>query len=330
MRPSSPRSLLLYAKTPAFLVTNPMNIRYLTGVELSSGALLITLRRMTLFTDARYREEAGGADSGIRVRDLDALTTALRAVPSCGFEGDIVTVAQRDRWKKKFRGTRFLSTEGVLMHFRRSKDKEELRSFRRAQRITWDLLKAVPAWLRHGVTERELAHLLLTHARESGAEELSFDPIVAFGSHTSHPHHHPTTRGFKKGDIVQIDVGARVEGYCADQSRVFFTGKVTAEQERSLTAVAEAKEKAENKVRSGASTHELDRLARSVLRHYGMEEAFGHSLGHGVGLEIHEGVTLSQKRPDEKLLKSEIITIEPGVYFPGKFGIRLEDEVIVE
>jgi Xaa-Pro aminopeptidase len=110
---------------------------------------------------------------------------------------------------------------------------------------------------------------------------------------------------------------------------VFFTGRKTSEQERALAAVLEAKAKAERAVRAGASTHDLDRLARKILEEHGVEDAFGHSLGHGIGLEVHEGVTLSQKRPEERLLQSEIVTIEPGVYFPGKFGIRLEDEVVV-
>lgn len=329
MRPVSPRSLLRHAETPAFLVVHPVNIRYLTGVEVSAGAVLVTQRAVLLFVDPRYREVASGCARGCSVRDLADLPAAIGRQKFCGFEGESVTVAQRDFWKRTYRGTAFRARRGVVMHFRRSKDAAELRTFRRAQRITQDILHHIPTWLRPGVSERELAWKVRLAASRAGTDTLAFDPIVAFGPHTSHPHHRPTARPLKKGDIVQVDIGARYDGYCADQSRVFFTGRPTPAQERALTAVREAKETAERQVRTSASTHALDRTAREVLRRYGMEDAFVHSLGHGVGLEIHEGVTLSQKRPEEHLVRHEIITIEPGVYFPGKFGIRLEDERIV-
>ncbi|MDO8468346.1 MAG: aminopeptidase P family protein [Candidatus Peribacter sp.] len=330
MRPSSPRNLLRQADTPAFLVTNLTNIRYLTGAEVSAGAVLVTPRGIRLFVDPRYREAAVNRAAGWSVCPLDALDQALGHIPACGCEAEVVTLAQKDRWRKTFRSTKFLPRHGVIAHFRRSKDPEELKNFRRAQRITHELLKRIPAALRTGVTEREIAWKLRQWADGLGADQMAFDPIVAFGPHTSRPHHHPTLRSLRKGDIVQIDVGARFKGYCADQSAVFFTGRKTQEQEHALAAVSEAKAAAQRMVKAGASTHALDRLARSILRKHGVEEAFAHSLGHGVGLEIHEGVTLSQKRPDEKLLASEIITIEPGVYFPGKFGIRLEDEIVVK
>jgi len=329
MRPPSSKILLRHAKTPAFLVTNLTNIRYLTGAEVSAGAVLFTPRQTQFFVDARYHEMAAGSATGCIVRPMDDLAKMLERISACGCEAETVTLAQKERWKKGFRSTRFFPKHGVVAHFRRSKDPDELRRFRRAQQITHELLKRLPATLRTGVTEREIAWKLLEWARSLKADGLAFDPIVAFGSHTSRPHHHQTTRALKKGDIVQIDVGARFEGYCADQSAVFFTGRKTQQQERALAAVQEAKREAERMVRAGVSTHALDRIAHSILKKHGVEEAFSHSLGHGVGLEIHEGVTLSQLRPDEKLLASEIVTIEPGVYFPGKFGIRLEDEVIV-
>jgi len=329
LRPASPNLLLKHAQTPAFLVTNLVNIRYLTGAEVSAGAVLVTARAVQLFVDPRYREAATRL-AGCIVRQLDDLSTSLGREALCGCEAETVTLAQKDRWKHSFRSTRFLPRHGVIGHFRRTKDAEELRRFRRAQQITRALLKRIPATLRDRITERELAWKLQAWARSLHADSLAFDPIVAFGPHTSRPHHHPTTRALKKGDIVQIDVGARFEGYCADQSAVFFTGNITQEQQRALAAVAEAKVAAERMVKTGVSTHALDRIARSVLKKHGVEEAFAHSLGHGVGLEIHEGVTLSQKRPNEKLLASEIVTIEPGVYFPGRFGIRLEDEIVVK
>jgi Xaa-Pro aminopeptidase len=201
---------------------------------------------------------------------------------------------------------------------------------RRAERMTQELLRRVPTALRRNVTEKALAWKLAQWAQELGADRLAFDPIVAFGTHTSRPHHQPTTRALQKGHLVQIDVGAVYRGYCADMSRVFFTAKPTAEQERAYRAVMEAKETAQAAIRAGVSTKELDQQARGVLRSYGMEAAFTHALGHGLGLEVHEGVTVSSHAPLRTLVPGEVITVEPGVYFPGKFGIRIEDMAVVE
>lgn len=331
MHPSSSLAILRHARLPAFLVTNPVNILYLTGVEISAGALLVQPRGFHLFVDGRYGEAVSRRlRAGVRVHERDQLKEFLLKLPRCGCEGESVTLAQWARWKREFKNTKFVQASGVVGWFRRSKDPEERAAFRRAQQITQAMLRKVPPVLRPGITERTLVWKLTEWAHALKADGLAFDPIVAFGSHTSRPHHHATDRRLKRGDLVQIDVGARFHGYCADQSRVFFTGRKTAEQKRILAAVEEAQSAALWAVKAGVTTHELDRIARSVLGKYGLEKYFVHSLGHGVGLEIHEGVTLSEKRPAEKLLRHEIITIEPGVYLPGKFGIRLEDEILVE
>jgi len=318
-------------KLPVFLVTNLVHIRYLSGLEVSAGALLILPRSYRLFVDARYGEMARSrVRKAVHVEERENLREVLKSVPLCGCEAETVTLAQKQRWKTNFKNTKFVQVTDVIEFFRRSKDAEELRNFRRAQRITRKMFRRVPAVLRPGITERSVVWKLTEWAHELGADGLAFDPIVAFGSHTSRPHHRATNRRLRKGDLVQVDAGARADGYCADQSRVFFTGRKSPEQERVLAAVEQAKSAATSLVHTGVGTHELDRVARAVLKKHGFEQYFVHSLGHGVGLEIHEGVTLSQRRPDEKLLKQEIITIEPGVYLPGKFGMRLEDEIVVE
>jgi Xaa-Pro aminopeptidase len=167
-------------------------------------------------------------------------------------------------------------------------------------------------------------------ALELGADGLAFDPIVAFGTHTSSPHHHPTSRALQKGHLVQIDVGAKVKGYCGDMSEVYFTAKPTALQKKVYDTLTEAKNKAMRSVKAGVTTHALDRIARDVLKRDGFDAYFTHALGHGVGLDIHEGVTLSQKAPAQTLLAGEVITIEPGVYFDGKWGMRVEDMIVVQ
>ena len=330
MKPRSPATILRQADSKAIIITDLVNIRYLTGVNISYGILLVTSRAYHLFLDDRYMEEAAGASGGsVRIHKIETLEKFLMECRECGFESDKVTVEKYRKWKGKYKNTKFVRRKGVIEEFRRQKDDRELKRFRRAQRITGELLRRVPAALRSYPTEKSLAWRLENWARELGADGLAFEPIVAFGNHTSHPHHHVTDRKLKKGHIVQIDVGARYKGYCSDRSEVFFTAQPTSLQQKVLCAVEEAKEVALEKVRAVVTTHALDRAARKILKKHGFEKYFTHALGHGVGLEIHEGVSLSQKVPCKKILKNEIITIEPGVYLPGKFGIRLEEEVVV-
>lgn len=330
MRPQSPKELLSATNTQAFLVSNLTNIRYLTGLEMSAGLILVTSRRMQLFADGRYIEMASKkARKGIAVKDIDVLKKAMAKVARCGYESGSVTVSRLRKWKREFPNTKFVHRRGNIEEFRRSKEPDELQAFRRAQKITREMLRRVPSALRGKITEKDLAWRLREWAHELGADDLSFDPIVAFGSHTSRPHHAPTGRLLKRGHLVQIDVGAKYKGYCADQSAVFFTKKATALQQRVFDAVAEAQATAIKAVKPGITTRKLDQIAINVLKEHGFAKYFTHGLGHGVGLDIHEGVSLSQKAKNRKLLKNEIITIEPGVYLPGRFGIRLEQEIVV-
>ena len=330
MRPKRPSAVLQGIGARALLVTNVINIRYLTGVKLTTGILLVTQRSFQLFVDSRYTEAAAKtAYPSIEVVPVQKLESVLKNVRSCAFEANDITVDRFTNWKRKFKNTKFVQTTGVVEEFRRTKDPEELRKFRRAQRITQEMLKRVPALLRRPISEHAVAWKLREWAEELGADSLSFEPIVAFGTHTSRPHHRPTHRILQKGHVVQVDVGAVYDGYCADQSAVYFTDRMTPLQKKMHAAVKNAFNASMERVLPGVSTRALDAGARDVLRKHGFEEYFLHSLGHGVGLEVHEGPNLSSKAPDKNLLKNEIVTIEPGVYLPGKFGMRLETEVIV-
>lgn len=330
MRPT-PGELLAKADLPAFLITNLANIRYVGGVAVSVGVIFVTPRRATLFVDDRYRHRAEqSVAAGVVVRDVADFPAVMRGCSVCGYEADDVTVARKGLWKKHYPNTKFIQNIGLVEAFRRQKSEEELRCLRRAQRITKELLRRVPAALRKDVTEEKLARQLAIWALELGADGLAFDPIVAFGTHTGNPHHQPTSRTLRKGHLVQIDVGARVRGYCADMSQVFFTAKPTPQQKAVYETLLSVQRKAMAAAKSGVTNHALDALAREVLRSHGLESAFQHALGHGVGLEIHEGITLSQRREKVVLLPGEVVTIEPGVYFPGKFGMRVEEMKFVE
>ncbi len=329
MRPSS-RALLAKAGIPALLISDLTNIRYLSGLSLSSGLILALPKAYILFVDSLYSEGAAkDAFKNIDVRDVGELEKVMKKVPLCAYEEEQVTVARLRRWKKAWKETTFVRSADSVEYYRRSKDDDELKCIHRAEKITNELLRRIPTVLKTGLTEIALAWKIEQWARELGAEKMSFESIVGFGAHTSRPHHHPTSKKLTKNTIVQIDIGVVVKGYCSDRSAVYFTGPIPKEQERAHQAVSEAKDAAKKLAKAGASTRVLDKAARKILQSYGMESAFTHSLGHGVGLDVHEGVSLSSKGKEDTLLKGEVIAIEPGVYFPGNFGIRLEDMVIV-
>jgi Xaa-Pro aminopeptidase len=326
----SPSCLLRQVSAKAILFTNPVSIRYLTGFSCSEGALLLTPRRMMLLVDDRYREAAlEQSGEHLQVHPRTHLRKLLERMRECAIESEYVTIHELSELKAKYKNIKFVYMSEILHQARRRKSAQELRALRRADRMTGQLLQRIPSVLRPGLREREVAGRLHLWANEAGADDLSFPPIVAFGSHTSRPHHQPGSRKLRARDSVLVDCGVRVAGYCGDRTQMFFLGEPTSLQKRALSAVREALIAAKELVRPGMSVHALDRAARDVLCRYGMEDAFTHALGHGIGLEVHEGVTLSQRGPDCRLLPHEVITIEPGVYFPGRFGIRLEEMVVV-
>ncbi len=206
----------------------------------------------------------------------------------------------------------------------------ELRTFRRSQLLCRKVMKTIPLMLKVGMRESDLADAIWQKARALGAEGLAFETIVGFGSNSSKPHYRAGATKLRSRDIVQIDMGFTVGGFCSDQSRVFFVGAPRVEWQRTYDAVYEAKRAAEKLLKAGVAVKNLDAAARTVFRMRGYKDHdFCHALGHGVGLEIHEAPTLSGKS-DDVLQSGDIVTIEPGLYFPGKFGVRLEDEYIVE
>lgn len=329
MRPSAPQ-LLKENDFQAFLVTNPVNVRYLTQTSVENGMLVVLSKGFFLFVDGlEFEAVQKQVPSTVKIKPLDSLVAVLEKIKTCAFEEEHVTVARLKRWKKLFPRTSFTASHGVIEQYRRTKDKDELKSILKANSITEDILERIPSILKAGITEAGVAWIIESWAREQGAQKMGFDTIVAFASNTSRPHHRPTTKKLKKGDLVQIDMGLVINGYTSDRSAVYFTGKKTLQQKKALSALEEAKEAGIAAIEAGVACSEPDRVARAVLKKYGLEKYFIHSLGHGVGLDIHEGVSLS-KRSKQTLLEHEVVTVEPGVYFPGKWGMRLEDMVVVQ
>jgi Xaa-Pro aminopeptidase len=318
----------------AVLITRRVNVRYLTGFTGSNGQLLLTDAGGVFFTDSRYQEQARREVPDLRPviypRSLGpAFEEAVQAedVARVGFEGAGLTY-------RAWRELDGLAPELVPLaeeveRLRWSKDPEELGLIQRAQDITDAGFDRVVGKLSDGVTERAVAFELDATMRQLGAERVGFDTIVAFGENAAEPHHGPSDRQLGRGDVVKMDFGCVVEGYHSDMTRTAAFGEPGPALRELHDLVRRAQLAGIDAVRAGVTGAEADEAARRVVRDAGQGERFGHSLGHGVGLEIHEGPGLRQGSEDV-LPVGAVVTVEPGVYVPGLGGIRIEDMVVVE
>jgi len=323
------------------LVTHLPDVRYLAGFTGSSAALGVTRRRSRLFTDGRYRAQAAEEVQSAQVEIVSgapaiAAVQWLAAQPGAdftGFDPTHTTVAElthlRIELPSKLRRT-FLAPLAASMveSLRLIKEAHELELISTAAQIGCDLFEHILTVIRPGVPEVEIAAELEYQARLRGAEGMSFETIVASGERSALPHGKATLAPLPRKGFVTLDFGIIREGYCSDMTRTVHLGTPRSEERKAYGAVLEAQESAVAAVSPGAGCGDVDEAARSVLRKAGMADAFSHSTGHGVGLEIHESprVGAGQKT---KLQPGMVVTIEPGVYWPGKFGVRIEDMVAV-
>jgi Xaa-Pro aminopeptidase len=314
-----------------FLVTNSVNVRYLTGFDSSNAALLVGGDRLVVATDGRYVEAAQRLD-GIEVHaaDRDVLGwlgghLGELAEGPVAFEADTVTVAGHQALSAN--GTRLLPATGVVLGLRSVKDEAELEAVRRAGRITtaaYELLAREPLV---GRTEADVAWAMEQALRGQGADALAFPVIVASGPNSALPHHHPGERVIGAGETVIVDAGAIAAGYCADCTRTFATGPLPAELRQAYALCRSAQASALAAVRRGATARELDAIARTEIEESGLAPVV-HGLGHGVGLEVHELPVLRPTSTDV-LAAGNVVTVEPGVYLAGTGGVRIEDLVVV-
>lgn len=321
----------------AFLVLGRANRRYLSGFSGSAGWGFLTLEKAYLLTDARYREQAEKECLPLwEVREVkwkkaaETLQELLKeeGVTALHAEEEHLSRASWVRLEEALEGVELRPARGLVEKLRRVKGREEVERIRRAVRIAEKALSATLPLLREGVMEREVAAELDYRMRREGAEAPAFETIVAFGSRTSLPHARTGEARLAPGDLVLVDFGARWEGYHSDLTRTFFFGRSTEEQRRVYRAVLRAQEAAFEEARAGLPAREVDGRAREVLKEEGLGERFGHGLGHGVGLEVHEAPRLGEEE-EEPLEAGMVVTFEPGVYIPGWGGVRIEDLALV-
>jgi Xaa-Pro aminopeptidase len=326
----------------ALLVTNPTNIRYLTGFTGSAGLLLVTGDGLVLATDGRYKFQsaeqlaAAGVEARIEIGLPEAQREALSRVAvgagfgRLGLEAASVTWARQRAFASEwFPDVELVPTIGVVEALRRVKDPEELALMARAAQVADDSLAAVKALLLEGPTEAEFGLTLDTEMRRRGATGPSFETIVASGPNAAKPHARPSARRIQPGELVVLDFGALVSGYCSDMTRTVCVGEPrSAVLTRMVEVVAEAQRRGVAGVRSGATGVEVDRACREVIADAGWSDAFLHGTGHGVGLDIHEAPWVGPNSSDT-LESGHVVTVEPGVYLPEHGGVRIEDTVVV-
>ena len=314
------------------LVTDMVNVRYLTGFTGSSGVCVVGRDERLFLTDFRYTEQARSQVQGYERLEAgsDMLgDVAERLRGRSGFDDRQVTVeVHRKLGEKAGEGVELVPAGGLVKSLREVKDDQELAAMAAAAAIADEAYEELLARGLSGRTEREVARALVRLMEDRGAEGASFPPIVAGGAHGALPHAEPRDLEIPRGTLVVVDLGAQVDGYCSDCTRTLATGPLDETAAEAYDLVLRAQETALAAVRPGMSFSGLDAVARAVIESGGQGERFGHGLGHGVGLEVHEAPRLG-KTAEGELREGHVVTIEPGVYLPGEVGVRIEDLVVV-
>jgi Xaa-Pro aminopeptidase len=333
----------------ALIVTPASNIRYLSNHAGSAGVLVITRDAVHLLVDFRYHEAvrvlqaSPSACPGLRLWDVpasyeEALISCLAEIGAItvGFEAAHVTVARYEWWRGTIAGRgldiTLRATERVVEQARVIKDAFELATLREAAARLDTVMPAVLSSVRAGESERQIAAVIETAMRDAGYERLAFDTIVASGPHSAMPHYRAGTRVLTSGDLVVLDFGGVLDGYCCDLTRTVSIGPPSREMRRVYDAVRDAQAAAVAAVKPGIDASVVDAAARELLRERGLAEAFGHGTGHGLGLDVHEEPRVGKPRadlPPVTLAPNMVFTIEPGAYLPGVGGVRIEDDVLV-
>ena len=322
----------------AMLIVSEPGERYAVGFQ-GEGYVLVTQEGSQYSTDGRYIEAAQkqvtGAEVVLTSRERSHLALArdflaARGLKRVGFESAAVSVAQHRRWQESFlKGCELIPAQELLDGLRASKDEEEIAAMLQAQKITDAAFGEILNYIRPGLTEQEVAARLVYELLRRGARKVSFDPIVAAGANGSMPHAVPGETVIQKGMFVTMDFGCVYDGYCSDMTRTVAVGQPTQEMERVYETVLAAQKAGIAAARAGMPGRELDAAARKVIEEAGYGDYFTHSFGHSLGLEIHESPNASpgETRP---LPAGTVISAEPGIYLPGRFGVRIEDVLVLE
>ena len=330
------RKLLIEAALDAIVVMNPENRQYLSGFTGTSGILFINASRAVLLTDFRYQEQAVKECpayeivifSGTYTEKLAELVSQSKTA-NLACEADFITHKQFQTMEKNLENINLQPVNDFVEALRLVKDDSEINSINQAVKLADDAFNNILSFIKPGISEKEVALELEFHMRRAGAEKAAFTFIVASGTRSSLPHGVASEKIIQSGDLVTMDFGAVYQGYHSDITRTLVIGTPTSRQSEIYHIVLEAQTAASAAVRAGVKACDVDKVARDIITSHGYGENFGHSTGHGLGLNIHENPRVAAK--SETILQSGmVITIEPGIYIPGWGGVRIEDTVVVE
>ncbi|MFC2149626.1 M24 family metallopeptidase [Candidatus Auribacterota bacterium] len=322
-------------KIDAIFLSNLSNIYYLSGFRGSNAFCLLTGKGLTLFTDFRYGEAAKRAAEFFAVEIYnDSFIPSLqkkiktRKIKRLGFESASIHYSQYKYLSGNLKGVKLVPVDSAVEQLRTIKDGSEILSIGKAAGIIDGVVKKIPGMIKQGISEKELAGEIDYCMRNLGAEKTSFDSIVAFGRSSSRPHAELTEKKLRKGEEILIDIGCVRDGYSSDLTRTFFLNTISRKQRKVYEAVLEAQRLALALIKPGAAIKDIDAAARDHIKAEGFGRFFGHALGHGIGIDVHEFPRISP-RSDQKLEVGMVFTVEPGIYLPGRGGVRIEDIVVV-
>lgn len=328
------RKVLKKNQVEALLITNPYNRRYLTGFTGSSGIVIVTENRALLITDFRYTQQATDqtTDYDIIEHKQSIYKEAVQQlkkmqINQVGFEKTDVTYATYEQFNHDA-NLEWIPTTGIVEQLRLIKTEEEVRILKDAAKIADAAFDHILTFIKPGITEIEVSNELEFFMRKQGATSSSFDIIVASGYRSALPHGVASDKKIETGELVTMDFGALFQGYCSDITRTVAIGEISAQLKEIYDTVLQAQLKGVDGIKAGMSGAEADALTRDYISAKGYGDYFGHSTGHGVGLEVHEGPALSIKS-DQTLEAGMIVTVEPGIYVPNIGGCRIEDDLLV-
>ncbi|TCK98370.1 Xaa-Pro aminopeptidase [Natranaerovirga hydrolytica] len=319
------------------IVYNGLNRRYISGFTGSSGYLYVSKNKKVLLTDFRYIEQGAQECEGFEVIDmlkkghiktLDAIIQE-DDVKKIAFEQNTITYQEHTLLEEGLEVDNLVPTSDIIESLRMIKEEEELEHIKKAVAIGDKAFAHILNFIKVGVKEKDIALELEYFMKKEGAEKLSFDSIVASGVHSSMPHAKPTNKTLDNGDFLTLDFGCIYKGYCSDMTRTLVIGKANDKQKEIYNIVLEAQLKGIEMIKEGITGSQADKTSRNIIKKYGYDQYFGHSLGHSLGLFIHEAPRLSPLGYD--ILKEKmVVTVEPGIYIPQFGGVRIEDMVVVE
>ncbi len=319
----------------AVLVSYGNNVRFLSGFKGTAGELFITMEAVYLVTDFRYLTQAKEQTEGIEILDIAEGEKSIysrlcekHGIKKLGFEGKYITYKRFSVIKEIFEGVSLVSTENLVENHRMVKEAEELKELSKACSIADEAFESVLPEIKAGVSELQLAAMIEYEMKRRGATGTSFETIVASGKRSAMPHGTASEKLLEKGDFVVMDFGCIFGGYCSDITRTVAVESVTDKQMDVYTKVQTVQEECLKLIKPGVEAKEVDLSARKMFKVWGIDKFFGHSLGHGVGLDIHELPNLSTSSP-YILEPGMVVTDEPGIYIENEFGVRIEDSVVV-